>query len=164
MNNYVYIGKIVNTHGIKGELRILSDFDKKEIIFRHGFDLYIGPNYIKETIDTYRHHKEYDMVTFNNYSNINEVLQYKGLAVYIKRDDLNLKKDEYILDDLINLDIVDNEETLGKVVDYIINKNNTLLVIKGEKQFYIPLVDDYIIKVDLPNKKIITKNVKDLIL
>ena len=40
--DYVYIGKIVNTHGIKGELRIRSNFDKKDIVFKPGFTLYIG--------------------------------------------------------------------------------------------------------------------------
>ena len=40
--DYVYIGKIVNTHGIKGELRILSNFDKKEHVFKPNFKIYIG--------------------------------------------------------------------------------------------------------------------------
>ena len=100
MNNYVYIGKIVNTHGIKGELRILSDFDKKELVFKNNFNIYIGPSYIKETINTYRVHKEYDMVTLIGYDNINEVLKYKGLNVYINRDDLNLDNNDYIMSDL----------------------------------------------------------------
>ena len=164
MNNYVYIGKIVNTHGIKGELRILSDFDKKELVFKNGFNIYIGPNYIKETINTYRVHKEYDMVTLIGYDNINEVLKYKGLNVYINRDDLNLDNNDYIMSDLLDMDIVDDNKILGKVVDFVYNKPNTLLVVEGSTKFYIPLVDEYIIKVDKENKQIITKNVKDLII
>lgn len=164
MNNYIKIGKIVNTHGIKGELRILSDFDKKEIVFNIGFNIYIGPNYIKETISSYRHHKNFDMITLENYSNINEVLGYKGLDVYINKDDLKLSENEYIMADLIGLDIVDNEEILGKVVDYMYNNPTTLLEVLGKKKFYIPFIDEYIIKVDLNNKKIFTKNVKDLII
>ena len=162
--NYVYIGKIVNTHGIKGELRLLSDFDRKDLVFKEFFSIYIGENYIKEEINSYRVHKEFDMITLKGYSNINEVLKYKNNNVYINRDDLKLNKDEYILNDLINMDIVDNEEILGKVKDFIYNKSNTLLVINGVKKFYVPLYSDYIVKIDLENKKIITKNVKDLIL
>ncbi len=164
MNNYVKLGKIVNTHGIKGELRILSDFDKKELVFKNGFNIYIGDTYIKETINTYRVHKTFDMITLNGYSNINEVLKYKGLDVYINRDELNLNKDEYIMSDLIDMDIIEDNKILGKVKDFVYNKPNTLLVIEGTSKFYIPLVDEYIIKVDLNNKQIITKNVKDLII
>ena len=43
--NYIYIGKIVNTHGIKGERRIISDFYEKELIFKKNFKLYITPLY-----------------------------------------------------------------------------------------------------------------------
>lgn len=164
MNDFVLLGKIVNTHGIKGELRILSDFDKKELVFKNGFNVYIGPSYVKETINTYRVHKSFDMVTLIGYDNINEVLKYKGLNIYINRDDLNLNKDDYILSDLIGMNIVDDNKILGKVVDFVYNKPNTLLVIEGDKTFYIPLVDEYIIKVDKESKQIITKNVKDLII
>ena len=164
MNDYVYIGKIVNTHGIKGELRILSDFDKKELVFKNNFNIYIGSSYIKETINTYRVHKEFDMITLVGYGNINEVLKYKGLDVYIKRDDLNLNKEEYLMSDLIGMDIVDDNIILGKVIDFVYNKPNTLLVVEGTNNFYVPFVDEYIIKVDKENKQIITKNVKDLII
>lgn len=162
--NYILIGKIVNTHGIKGELRILSDFEMKEKVFKNNFNIYIGPNYIKETINTYRVHKNFDMITLNNYSNINEVLKYKGLNVYINKDDLNLKDNEYLYSDLIDFTIKDNNEYLGKVKSYILNGNNVLLYIDYDKDYYIPLVDEYIISVDLNNKIINCQNIRGLIL
>ena len=48
---YIYVGKIVNTHGIKGEIRILSDFLKKDLVFKKDFTLYIGPNKEKEIME-----------------------------------------------------------------------------------------------------------------
>ena len=108
MNNYILVGKIVNTHGIKGEIRILSSFDRKDLAFKVGNSLYIGDNKIEEKINTYRVHKEFDMVSFERYSNINEVLKYLKQNVYIKREDLKLNDNEYILEDLINMDIIDN--------------------------------------------------------
>ena len=164
MNDYVKIGKIVNTHGIKGELRILSDFDKKELVFKKDFNIYIGSNHIKEIINTYRIHKEFDMITLDGYTNINEVLKYKGLDVYIKREDLNLNDDEYVMSDLIDMDIIEDNKIIGKVVDFVYNKPNTLLVVESSTKFYIPFVDEYIIKVDVKNKQITTKNVKDLMI
>ena len=164
MNDYVLIGKIVNTHGIKGELRLVSDFDKKDLVFKNGFNIYIGDTYIKETINTYRVHKSFDMITLVGYDNINEVLKYKGLNTYIKREDLNLKNNDYIMSDLINMNVIDDNIILGKVIDFVYNKPNTLLVVEGKDKFYIPLVDEYIVKIDLENKQIITKNAKDLII
>ena len=53
---YIKVGKLVNTHGIKGEIRILSDFDKKSLVFKSGVNLYIGEHKEKVTIESYRPH------------------------------------------------------------------------------------------------------------
>lgn len=161
---YVYIGKIVDTHGIKGELRIRSDFEKKNKIFKKGISLYIGNNKIEEKINTYRVHKEFDMVTFLDYDNINQVLKYLKEKVYVNRSDLELDEEEYLLDDLIGMEVIENEEVLGKIVDYVYNKNNILLVVSGKYNFYIPYQGDFIINVDVDNKKIFTENAKGLII
>ena len=71
MNN-VYIGKVVNTHGIKGEIRILSDFPYKDKVFLIDNEIIIGNN--KYIIKSYRVHKGYDMVTLDGYNDINDVL------------------------------------------------------------------------------------------
>ena len=162
--DYVYIGKIVNTHGIKGELRIRSDFELKDIIFKPGFILYVGEGYVAEEIVTYRHHKEFDMVTFKGYDNINQVLNYLKMNVYVKRSDLELSKDEYILDDLVGLSIQENGEMLGKVEEIVYNGINILLSVVGEKNFYIPVSGNFIKKVDLENGIIETEGAKGLII
>lgn len=162
--DYVYVGKIVNTHGIKGELRIRSNFDKKNLIFKHGFTLYIGEGYVPEKITTYRVHKEFDMVTFEGYDNINQVLNYLKMNVYVKRSDLELNKDEYILDDLVGLNVVENGEILGKVSEIVYNGINILLSISGQKDFYIPQNGNFIRKVNLEEGIIEVQDAKGLIL
>lgn len=162
MNNYIYIGKIVDTHGIKGEIRIRSDFEKKNDIFIPGFKLYIGDKKISETINTYRHHKEYEMVIFDGYDNINQILKYMKQNVYIRREDL-LKNNEYVLEDLIGLNVYENDELLGQIKDYVYNRLNVLLVVSGKKDFYIPYNKEYIKEVKI-NDRVITNNAKDLIL
>ena len=139
--DYIYIGKIVSTHGIKGEVKIISDFFEKDKIFKKGFKLYITPLYHEEVINTYRVHKNYDMVTFNGYNDINEILKYIGMGVYIKRSDLDLKEDEYLLSDLIGYAVYDNNKLLGKVSG--INFNNNVLL-KIDDNFYIPFIDEFI--------------------
>ena len=156
--DYIYIGKIVSTHGFKGEVKIISDFFEKDKIFKKGFKLYITPLYHEEVINTYRVHKNYDMVTFNGYNDINEILKYIGMGVYIKRSDLDLKEDEYLLSDLIGYAVYDNNKLLGKVSNISFN-NNVLL--KIDDIFYIPFIDEFIEKVDVKTKKIMTRNGSD---
>ena len=126
---YIYIGKIVNTHGIKGELRLLSNFDKKEKVFIPATEILIGKEKVKEVIDTYRHHKEFEMITLKGYSNINEVLKHKGQPVYIKRQNLNLKENEYLLEDLVGLEIYEKEERIGVGKEIVYNNANILLFV-----------------------------------
>lgn len=164
MNEYIKIGKITSTHGIKGELRIKSDFLRKDLCFKPGFIIYLGEEKIPEEITSYRYHKIYDMVTLKGYTNINEVLKYLKYNVYVKRSDLALNSNEYVLEDLINLEIVSSNTIYGKVVDFINNNGNILLVVAGKSKFYIPIKGSYIEKVDLVNKKIICSKVSDLIL
>ena len=59
----VYVGKIVNTHGIKGELRIISKFERISDVFKVGNEIYIGEEHIKEKIASYRHHKQFEIFT-----------------------------------------------------------------------------------------------------
>ena len=98
------------------------------------------------------------MVTFNGYNDINEILKYIGMGVYIKRSDLDLKEDEYLLSDLIGYVVYDNNELLGKVSG--INFNNNVLL-KIDDIFYIPFIDEFIEKVDVKTKKIMTRNGSD---
>ncbi len=160
----VYVGKIVNTHGIKGELRIKSNIEYKERVFKPGNTLYIGNKYYQEVIDTYRVHKDYDMVRFKGYDNINQVLNYLQKDVYIAREELELNDEEYILDDLIGLDVYKDGNRLGKISEIVYNGSNILLSIAGEKNFYIPNNPNFIKKVDLKNKQVLVDNTEGLML
>lgn len=158
----VNIGKIVNTHGIKGEIKIKSDFDRKREAFKPGNKVIIENN--EYTINTYRVHKDFDMITLKEFDNINQVLAFKTKFIYINREELSLSNVEYILDDLIDMDLVINNEVIGKVVDYS-NNTNPLLKIKADKIFYIPIKGNYIDKVDIENNKVYAKEeTKGLIL
>lgn len=161
---YVYIGKIVNTHGIKGELRIKSNFDKKDRVFVPNRKIYIGDSHIKEEIVTYRKHKDFDMITLKGYNNINQVLQYLKLNVYVDREDLNLDKSDYLIDDLREKKVYEKKELLGKVIDIVYNGCNVLLLVDGIKRFYIPINDYYIKNVKLDENVIEVENAKGLIL
>ena len=163
MNNYIVVGKIINTFGIKGELKVKSDFEYKERIFKKDMPIYIGINKDKEIINSRRVHKGNDLILFSGYSNINEVLKYKGENIYILREDLKLQNNEYLLSDLIGLKVYDNNILLGIVMDYELSPTATLIKVKGDKTFYIPLINNYIKNVDIEKRIIETNKGSDLI-
>ena len=162
---YIKIGKIVNTHGIKGELRIRSDFEYKDRVFIKGFNLYIGKDKIKEEINTYRHHKEFEMVTFNEYNNINQVLKYLKEDVYIIKEDLKLNNDEYLEEELIGFKVMDNNEVVGEVLNITkTSPTNKIMEINYRgKRVLLPYHKDFILKLDLQNRKIEVKLIEGMI-
>lgn len=160
MNEMIYIGKTVSTFGIKGELKVISDFEYCDKAYKVGNKILI--NNIEHIISSIRYHKNYVLLKIDNLNNINDILKYVGFNIYIKRLDLKLSKDEFLYKDLINSEVIDEDDTkLGKVIE-VVNGINVLIKVKGTKEFYIPLIDNYVKKFDLDKKILYTKNAKEL--
>lgn len=163
MEEFIYVGKIVNTHGLKGEIRILSDFEKKDKVFIAGMPIYIGRKKEKEVIRTYRHHKNFEMITMEGYTDINEVLRYKGLYVYVKKDDLKLEAGEFLESDLLGLTVLVDGKEKGIVTDIRDSGHNKFLVITYlEKEIFIPYQKEFITSVDLEKKALTITPIKGM--
>lgn len=161
--NYIYLGEIVNTHGIKGEVRIVSDFKFKNDVFKIGKNLYVGNSKVKEIINTYRVHKNYDMVTFKGINDINDVLKYKGKKVYIMREEFEF--DGILDEDVIGLDVYSKDKKIGIVEDILKSNAHPILEVKNDKNVisYIPFIDAFVLNVDLKNKRIDIEEIEGLI-
>lgn len=160
--NLIKIGKIVNTHGIKGELRILSKFPYKDKVFINNMKIYIDKKDI-EIINTYRRHKNFDMITLKGYNNINEVLKYKEKYVYIDSSDIKLDNNKYLDEELIGLTVIYENIEKGIIKDIERYDKTVLFNIKGNnKNYLIPYNDNLIDKIDINNKKIYIKDIKGL--
>ena len=145
----IYLGKIVNTHGLKGEIRILSDFKYKEEVFKENSIVYI--NNTKYIIKSYRKHKVFDMITLENIDSIEKAENLKGLNIYINRDDYNFG----ILDtDLVGMDVYDNNTYKGKVVEIMKGSKYDFLVIDGIKRHMVPNIKEFINNIDLDRNRI----------
>ena len=159
---YINIGKIVTTHGIKGEIKIISNFDYKKEAFKVRNKIYIGKEKIEEEIQSYRVHKNYDMITLKGYDNINQVLKYKNNHIFINKSDLII--DGYLDTDYIGLEVYMNNKMIGRIKNIIKIPNNSLFEIENEeKEFYVPNNKDLIEKIDIKNKKIFIKYIEGLI-
>ena len=156
-----YIGDLVNTHGIKGEVRIISDSKFKEEIFVPGNKLYVGKSKEPLEIEKYRVHKMYDMIVFKDIYDINDVLIYKGEPVFINKDEIQV--DGYFDDDLIGLSVIYNDLCIGKIDSILKSKAHDIFSVIGEHKCLIPYVSEFIEKIDLDLGKIFVKNVEGLI-
>ena len=150
MDNKVYIGKIVSTHGIKGELRIISDFEYKDKAFKVGTYLIIDDE--KYLIKSYRKHKNYDMVLFEGFNSINEVLFLMKKKVYIDSsylklteiEDFNIYYKEYKVNGNGKVLSIDETGNNYKIIRLLINN----------KEVLVPYNEHFIKKID-SNKKTI---------
>ncbi|ERJ13494.1 ribosome maturation factor RimM [Haloplasma contractile] len=167
MNDYLYVGKIANTHGLKGELKIKSDTDFKEERYKTGSKLYLssGDEMIELEVATHRVHKNYDLVKFKGLDNINDVEQYKGCTVHVHESQLDeLDDGDYYYNDLIGSAVYGNDY-IGIVKDVLNHGASDLLVIKREskKEVMIPFVEEFVETVDLEKKEIKINEIEGLI-
>lgn len=152
--NKVYIGKIVNTHGIKGELRILSDFPYKDKVFKNNNKLIIDDK--EYVIKSYRTHKNYDMVTLNDYKDINEVLFLLKKQVFFNKDDLILNDNEILDEDLIRYKVITNDGKYGIIKEiFMASPNNKILRVELDKEVLIPFNSPMIVKIDKEKEEIL---------
>lgn len=157
MNN-IYVGKITGCHGIKGELKVLSDFEYPQKVFQNDFSIIIDNNTYK--ITSIRKHKNFYLITVNNLKDINLVNHLINKEIYVQYDSLNLKENEYLLEELIGAKVFENDENLGTITDIFLGKNTNF--VKVNNSFLIPLIDEYIKYFDKTSKILYTKNSKSL--
>lgn len=135
--NKIYIGKIVSTHGIKGEVKILSDFEYKDKVFIVNNKLIIDDK--EYTIKSYRVHKNYDMVILDDYKDINEVLFLMKKDVYFDKDNLILDDDQILDSELLEYNVIDNNGNSGTIEEiFFASKNNKIIRCMFDKEVLIP--------------------------
>ena len=154
----LYIGKIVNTHGIKGELRIKDNLtvSQKKEIFKVGSNLIIDDKHYK--ITSYRPHKDYDMVTFLGFNNINKVLFLKGKNVYKSSDEINLSEEDILDSELVTYKVKTTEDLEGEILSVEETGNNykILRLLINNKQILVPYHKDFV-TINSKDKEILVK-------
>ena len=158
--NKIKVGDIINTHGIKGELKILPTSDES---FDRDINYYIED--LELQVEYSRFHKNAVLVKFKNYNNINEVLKFKSKSIYIKEEDLSdLEEDEYYVKDLVESKVInDNNEEIGTLVDILEYEANDVYVVRSEsREYLIPAVSEFILDIDTENKIIKVKLIEGM--
>lgn len=167
---YIRIGKIVNTHGIKGEVKIASESDFDEVRYQKGNTvwLHIDGRYEPFEVASFRMHKGFPLVTFAGLNDINAVEQYKGQPVYIdEKDRQELPEGEYYRNQLTGLQAVDEEGTvIGKVtaVEETMGAQNNLRIRSEEgREYLVPNVPAFVVRVNLDEGIIVIRRIEGLL-
>ncbi len=154
--DFIEIGKIVNTHGLKGELKIESWSSFDDIRYEKGNTVYLNINheFVPFIVATYREHKGYALVSFEGLQDINLVEKYKTHIVYIDKDSRGeLEEDEYYSDDLVGLTVLDEEGiNIGEVISVEFTngaQDNLRVRTTNQKEFLVPYVDAFILDVNI---------------
>jgi len=165
MSAMYHIGKITNTHGIRGEVKIynLSDFDR----FLVNKEMYVNYRGEKKyfVIERVRNQKNILIVKFKGYDNINDILMYKGLDLYSDDDASDeLDEDTYHFDMLIGKDVyTDQDVYVGKVTTLIpVPQGHLLDILKTDgKKALVPFLNVFVL--DVLEDKIIIKPIEGLL-
>ncbi|NLW39802.1 MAG: 16S rRNA processing protein RimM [Tissierellia bacterium] len=165
--DYIKVGWITNTHGIKGELKIhplTDDINRFDDLKK----VYIGNNKVAAEIERVKYIKGWVILKFKEFNNINEVLQYKGDYIYIdERDRVELPEDHFFIFDIIDCSVYTTKgEKVGLVVDVLQYASNDVYVVKdhnNEKEYLIPAVKEFVVEVDVEDKKIIIDPIEGMI-
>ena len=146
-NNWIIIGQVTGTFGIKGELKVYSESDFVDYRYRVGAKIYFSDN-TEHTVSSCRFHKGNILITIDELYNINLVLDKVGMKVYADKNDIPpLNEDEYYIDSLVGIDVFNVEnEYLGKITDIIEIPSGYILEIIDDKEnrFLLPFVDEFI--------------------
>lgn len=163
MGEFFNVGKIVNTQGLKGELRIYTYTDYKEQF--EDFDtLYVGDAKLKVEIEKLRFKGELAIVKFKGLNHINDVEKYKNSMVYIDREE---DDDAFFYEDMIGYRVVcEINGELGILKDVIINPRQDVYVIDSKrfsKEILVPAVDEFILEIDEEEELITVKLIEGMI-
>ncbi|WDH95927.1 ribosome maturation factor RimM [Paenibacillus urinalis] len=160
MSQFFNVGKIVNTHGIRGELKVLPLTDFPEERFAKGSKLVIetGEGQLPVTVESARLHKNMYVVRLNDFTNINEVEKYKGMMLKVSSEyQTELSEDEFYFHQIVGCEVVTDEgEALGTIKEILTPGANDVWVVKANKgkEILLPYIDDVILHVDVVNQKV----------
>ncbi|MDP4083013.1 MAG: ribosome maturation factor RimM [Bacillota bacterium] len=171
MEKWYNVGKIVNTQGLKGEVRVISKTDFPEERYKKGNNLYLflskSETPITLTVKSHRTHKTFDLLTFEGYDDINLVEKFKeGILKVSESQLIELEEDEFYFHEIIGCSVITaSGEEIGKVTEILTPGANDVWVVKGKdgKEVLIPYIVDVVKKVDIKEKTITIEPMEGLL-
>ena len=164
---YTIVGKIISSHGIKGEVKIYPLTDNLNR-FDYLKTAYIGDKKIKVELEKAKYHKNLAILKFKEFNDINQILSFKDSFIYVdETEKVVLPKDHFFIYDLVGSKVFNtNSQLIGILSDIVQGPSNDIYVVKDmeeEKEYLIPAVKQFIINIDIDNKEIIIDPIEGMI-
>ncbi len=159
MENLINIGTIVGTHHLRGSVKINSIFEEIELI--KGERVLLEKEEIKKILcvkNVKRLNEKKAILDFEEIKNIDEAQKLNGFKLKIRRDLLPQKtEDEFYIKDLLGIEVFLDDEKIGEITDVMETAAHEILIvedIKTKKEIMIPLIDEFVKKVDFENGRV----------
>lgn len=165
--DYTIIGKIISTHGIKGEVKVYPITDNLT-----RFDClktaYIGDKKIKVELERVKYHKNLAILKFKEFDEINQIISFKDSFIYVDEEGkITLPENHFFIYDLLGSQVFDTQSNLiGTIVDVLQGASNDIYVVKDiqkSKEYLIPAVKQFIVDVNTADKKIVIDPIEGMI-
>lgn len=169
MTKYISVGKIVNFHGIDGEAKVGFTKNQEDFILKlKEVFIQVNSEYKPLKIEHVRINKNFALFKFAGINSINELIEFKGMLLFVKEETIreNLDKDEFLIDELVSLNVYDEDDKkLGFVVGVSNNGASDLLSVKtnSQKICLVPFVHAIVKHVSIQDKKIVITNLEGLL-
>ena len=164
LKQYLEIGKIVGTHGVRGELRVECWCDSPQF-FSSFKKLYFNEGADKIDV-TSRPHKNIALMKIKGVDTVEQADLLRGRVLYVNRKDIKLPKGTNFIQDIIGLEVtdVDTDVVYGKVTEVIKTGANDVYEVKGAdgKAYYIPVIKDVVIETNPKKGKVLIKPMKGI--
>lgn len=156
--DFLMVGAIAGTHGLRGEVKVISKTDFPELRFKPGSTLFlrrVGEKPFKElVVSGSRLHKQFWLVSFKDHPSINDVENWKGTQLCVsERELVQLPEGTYYIHQLIGLRVVaDDGREVGELVDVLHPGANDVYVVKGNLQkrdVLLPAIPSVVQNVDI---------------
>ena len=146
---YLEAGQIVNTHGVRGEVKIMPWADSPEFLLKFK-TIYINGE--GRRVQAARVHKGAVLAKLEGVDDVNAAMALKNKTVYIARKDARLPKGHFFISDIIGAKVVTEEGIeLGTLADVMEMPAQNIYLVKGEREIMIPAVEEFILNTDVKN-------------
>jgi len=167
MEDYFTIGKIVNTVGVKGELKIFpTTDDPKRFDLLETVCIQLRGDEITKKIQKVRYHRNLVMLTLDGVDSVEAADALRGGIITISRvDALPLDDNEYYLQDLVGMSVLtDCGSVLGTIGDVIFTAANDVYVVRrvNQKDLLIPAIEQCILNVDVAAKQMVVRLLENM--
>ena len=154
---YIEAGEIVTTHGVRGEVKVLSWLDSPEMLCEFDRCRIDGREYV---MDTVRVQKTCNLVKLRGVDTMEDAQKLRGKTMELYREDIS---DELIFAaELVDVEVYADGARIGKIKEVLDYPGNSVYIVQGEREYLIPAVKEFILSTDLERNQMQVKLLKGM--